>query len=52
MIHTILLMDINLKLNAESAKQRDVISFTVVIYEMKDGQEVDKRGVSTVVHIV
>ncbi len=46
------LMDINLKLNAESAKQRDVISFTVVIYEMKDGQEVDKRGVSTVVHIV
>jgi len=46
------LMDINLKLNVESAKQRDVISFTVVIYEMKDGQEVDKRGVSTVVHIV
>jgi len=46
------LMDIHLKLNAESAKQRDVISFTVVIYEMKDGQEVDKRGVSTVVHIV
>ena len=46
------LMDIHLKLNAESAKQRDVISFTVVVYEMKDGQEVDKRGVSTVVHIV
>ena len=46
------LMDIHLNLNAESAKQRDVISFTVVIYEMKDGQEVDKRGVSTVVHIV
>jgi hypothetical protein len=46
------LMDVNLKLHAENCKQRDVISFTVVIFEMKDGQEVDKRGVSTIIHIV
>ena len=46
------LMDINLKLHAENCKQRDVISFTVVVYEMKDGQEVDKRGVSTIIHMV
>jgi len=46
------LLDINLKLNAEECKQRDVISFTVIISEMKDGMEIDRRGVSTVVHIV
>jgi len=45
-------LDINLKLNAEECKQRDVISFTVIIREMKDGMEIDRRGVSTVVHIV
>jgi len=46
------LMDIHLKLHAEECKQRDVISFTVTVNEMKDGQEYDKRGVSTIVHIV
>jgi hypothetical protein len=46
------LLDINLKLNAEECKQRDVISFTVIISEMKDGMEIDRRGVSTVIHIV
>ena len=46
------LLDINLKLNAEECKQRDVISFTVIVSEMKDGIEIDRRGVSTVIHIV
>ena len=46
------LLDVNLKLNAEECKQRDVISFTVIISEMKDGMEIDRRGVSTIVHIV
>jgi len=46
------LLDINLKLNAEECKQRDVISFTVIISEMKDRMEIDRRGVSTVIHIV
>ena len=46
------LMDINLKLNAQECKQRDVISFTVIVSEMKDGIEIDRRGLSTVIHIV
>ena len=46
------LMDIHLKLNAQECKQRDVISFTVIVSEMKDGIEIDRRGLSTVVHIV
>ena len=46
------LMDINLKLNAQECKQRDVISFTVIVSEIKDGIEIDRRGLSTVVHIV
>ena len=46
------LMDIHLKLNAEECKQRDVISFTVIVSEMKDNIEVDRRGLSTVIHIV
>ena len=46
------LLDINLKLNADDCKQRDVISFTVIVSEMKDGMEIDRRGVSTVIHIV
>jgi len=46
------LLDINLKLNAEECKQHDVISFTVIVSEMKDGMEIDRRGVSTVIHIV
>lgn len=46
------LMDIHLKLDATECQQRDVISFTVTVNEIKDGQEFDKRGVSTIIHIV
>ena len=46
------LLDINLKLKAEECKQRDVISFTVIVSEMQNGMEYDRRGVSTVIHIV
>ena len=46
------LLDINLKLNAEECKQRDVISFTVIVSEMQNGMEYDRRGASTVIHIV
>lgn len=45
-------MDINLKLHAENAKQRDVISFTVTVYEIENGVETEKRGLSTIVHVV
>lgn len=46
------LLDINLKLHAEDAKQRDVISFTVTIIEMQNGSEYDRRGLTTIVHLV
>jgi len=46
------LLDINLKLNLMDCKQRDVISFTVIVSEMKDGVEFDRRGATTVVHVV
>ena len=46
------LLDIHLKLNAEKCKQRDVISFTVIVSEIQNGMEYDRRGVSTVIHIV
>ena len=46
------LMDINLKLNLEECKQRDVISFTVIVSEIKDNVEFDRRGATTVIHVV
>ena len=46
------LMDIHLKLHAKDCKQRDVISFTVTVSEMNNGIEMDRRGVTTIVHIV
>ena len=45
-------MDIHLKLHAEKAKQRDVISFTVTVSEVENGTEIDRRGLSTIIHIV
>jgi len=46
------LMDIHLQLDATQAQQRDLISFTVTVAEMADGYESDKRGVSTIIHII
>ncbi len=46
------LMDIHLKLDTTECKQRDVISFTVIISEMENGQEIDRRGSSTIIHII
>lgn len=46
------LMDINLKLYAENAKQRDVISFTITVSEIENDVELDRRGLTTIVHVV
>lgn len=46
------MLDINLKLHAENAKPRDVISFTVTLSEIENDAEFDRRGLSTIVHIV
>jgi len=46
------LMDIHVKLHAENPKQRDVISFSVTVCEMENDVELDRRGLTTVVHLV
>jgi len=46
------LMDIHLKLHAKNAQQRDVISFTVTISEMENDIEFERRGLTTIIHIV
>jgi hypothetical protein len=45
-------LDLHLKLHAENAKPRDVISFTITVSEIENDVEIDRRGVSTVVHLV
>lgn len=46
------IMDIHLRLHAENARSRDVISFTVTVSEMDNDVEFDRRGVSTIMHVV
>ena len=46
------LMQLPLTLDARLCKQRDIVSFTVTVSEIKDGQESDRRGLSTIVHLV
>ena len=46
------MLDLNLKLHAENAKPRDVISFTVTVSEVENGVEIDRRGHTTIVHLV
>ncbi|MFB5598024.1 MAG: hypothetical protein ACE5RJ_03295 [Nitrosopumilaceae archaeon] len=46
------MLDLNLKLYAENAKPRDVISFTVTISEVENDVEIDRRGHTTIVHLV
>lgn len=46
------LMDMHLYMDATQATQRDLVSFTIAVAEMENGVEMDKRGVSTIIHIV
>ncbi len=46
------LMQLHLTLDASLCKPRDIVSFTVTVSEIKDGQESDRRGLSTIVHLV
>src|SRR5438132_284377 len=45
------LLDLHLKINAQDCKPRDLISFTVIVSEMREGQEHERRGVTTIIHI-
>ncbi|MBI5697472.1 MAG: hypothetical protein HZC29_03025 [Thaumarchaeota archaeon] len=46
------MMDVHLYLDATQAQQRDLISFTITVAEIENGYEAEKRGVSTIIHIV
>ena len=45
------LLDLHLKMNTQECKPRDIISFTVIVSEMNEGQEHERRGVTTIVHV-
>ncbi|HKU32538.1 MAG TPA: hypothetical protein VJR22_01665 [Candidatus Nitrosotalea sp.] len=45
------MMDLHLEMDARKCQPRDVISFTVIVAETKDGQEYERRGVTTIIHI-
>ena len=45
------LLDLHLQMNAQECKPRDLISFTVIVSETREGQEHERRGVTTIIHI-
>ncbi|MCE2507913.1 MAG: hypothetical protein J4G04_01210 [Nitrosopumilaceae archaeon] len=45
-------MDLRLELRAPGAAPGDVISFTITVCETQDGAETDRRGLTTIIHIV
>lgn len=46
------MMDIHLSLDATNTQQRDLISFTISVAEIENGVETEKRGVTTIIHII
>lgn len=46
------MLDLHLKMDAQKCQPRDLVSFTVVVAETKDGQEHERRGVTTIIHVV
>ena len=45
------LLDLHLKMDAQKCQMRDVISFTIVVIETKDGNEYERRGMTTIIHM-
>jgi hypothetical protein len=45
------ILDLHLKMDAQKCLPRDVVSFTVVVTEIKDGQEHERRGMTTIIHM-
>ncbi|WP_157926391.1 hypothetical protein [Candidatus Nitrosotalea okcheonensis] len=44
-------LDLHLKMDAQKCQSRDVISFTAVVTETLDGQEYERRGMTTIIHM-
>ena len=45
------ILDLHLKMDAQKSLPRDIVSFTVVVTETKDGQEHERRGMTTIIHM-
>lgn len=45
------MLDLHLNMDTQKCHPRDVISFTVIVIETKDGQEYERRGVTTIIHM-
>ncbi|HSB57383.1 MAG TPA: hypothetical protein VLD38_06210 [Nitrosopumilaceae archaeon] len=45
-------LELHLKLNSTDCQQRDLISFTAIVSEIMGGQEVERRGMTTIIHII
>jgi hypothetical protein len=45
------LLDICLKMDAQKCQPRDIVSFTAVVAEIRDGQECERRGITTLIHM-
>ncbi len=45
------LMDLHLKMDAQKCQLRDVVSFTIVVMETRNGQEHERRGMTTIIHM-
>ena len=45
------LLDLHLKMDACKCQSRDVVSFTVIVTETRDGQEHERRGMTTIIHM-
>lgn len=46
------MLDLHLTLDAQKCSPRDLVSFTVIVVETRNGQEHERRGVSTIIHLV
>lgn len=44
-------LDLTLQMNALGCQPRDLISFTLIVSETMEGQEVERRGMTTIIHL-
>lgn len=45
------LLDLHLRMDAQKCQPRDIVSFTIVVTETRDGQEHERRGMTTIIHM-
>ena len=45
------MLDLHLMMDAKECHSRDVISFTIIVAEVRDDMETDRRGVTTIIHM-